>query len=305
MKVGWRILTAPPCRQSGSGWWRRIPSATRRPVSSSRYPNPVRNSSSPLSPRSDMKLGTFFIVLLAGISPVTGQEGVPAPLPPPLQAPTGRAWLGLKLAKVEPAFSAQIQSLPMGVGFMVKVIDPSGPAVAAGLQPFDVVWKMGGQLLINEAQLATLLRLQQPGDEVSLAVFRGGQPLDLKMKLGDLPVGRDGFSTELAEAAILPGESGPMRVVNVSDRTATYSTDEGKVVLRKDGEVYKVTISNPKEEIIFQGEVAGGETAEAIPEAWRRRVFALKRGLDHQIHGVMEPVRAPRPRVVPAVRPAP
>jgi hypothetical protein len=252
-----------------------------------------------------MKSGILFFALLAGISPVYGQDDSLTPLPPPLQAPTGRAWLGLNLAKVEPSTTAQIQSLPIGVGFMVKVIDPSGPAVPAGFQPFDVVWKMGDQLLINEAQLATLLRLQKPGDEVSLAVFRGGKPLDIKMKLGDLPVGRDGFSSELAEAAILPGESGPMRVVNVSDRTATYSTDEGKAVLRKEGEIYRVTISNPKEEIIFQGDIAGEETREAIPEIWRRRVFALKRGLDHQINGVMEPVRAPRPRVVPAVRPAP
>lgn len=252
-----------------------------------------------------MKLGTFFIALLAGTSPVIGQDEVLTPLPPPLQAPTGRPWLGLKLAKVEPSTSAQIQSLPLGVGFMVKVIDPSGPAVGAGFQPFDVVWKMGDQLLINEAQLATLLRLQKPGDEVALAVFRGGKPLEIKMKLGDLPVGRDGFSSELAEAAILPGESGPMRVVNVSDRTATYSTDEGKIVLRKEGEIYRVMISNPKEEVIFRGTIMGEDAPEGFPELWKSRVFALKRGLDHQINGVMEPVRAPRPRVVPAVRPAP
>ena len=252
-----------------------------------------------------MKLGTVFIVLLAGIAPVIGQDEVLAPLPPPLQAPTGRPWLGLKLTKVEPSISAQIQSLPMGVGFMVKVIDPSGPAVQVGFQPFDVVWKMGDQLLINEAQLATLLRLHKPGDEIALAAFRGGKPLEIKMKLGDLPAGRDGFNSELAEAAILPGGSGPMRVVNVSDRTATYSTDEGKVVLRKEGDIYRVVIRNPKDEIIFQGDVSGEETGEAIPEIWRRRVFALKRGLDHQIHGVMEPVRAPRPRVVPATAPEP
>lgn len=252
-----------------------------------------------------MKLGSIFFAVLITGAMAMGQQVAEPQLPPPLLAPTGRPWLGLKLAKVDPSFSAQIQALPMGVGFMVKGVDPDGPAEVAKLHAFDVLWKMDGQLLINEAQLATLLGLHKPADEVTLAVFRGGQPLELKMKLGDMPVGKDSFSTELAEAAILPGEFGPMRVVNVSDRTATYSTDEGKVVLRKEGEAYLVVISNPREEIIFQGDVTGKDAADAIPEAWRRRVLALKRGLDHQIHGVMDPVRAPRPRVVPVAPSAP
>jgi len=252
-----------------------------------------------------MKLRYIFLSALATLTLATGEGESLPDLPPPLQAPTGRAWLGVKLAKVDASLSAQIQALPVGVGFMVRAIDKNGPAEDAKLRPFDVVWKMDDQLLINEGQLATLLRMHKPGDEVALAVFRGGQPLELRMKLGDMPVGRDGFDAGLAEAAILPGESGPMRVVNVADRTATYSTDEGKVVMRKEGDAYLVVISSPKDEIIFQGDVTTSEATEAIPEAWRRRVAALKRGLDHQIHGAMEPVRAPRPRVIPAVPHAP
>lgn len=245
-----------------------------------------------------MKLVSICFAFTSMVFMATAQQESPTPLPPPLLAPTGQPWLGLKLAKVEPSFSAQIRSLPPGVGFMIKGVDPEGPGVEIKLQAFDVVWKMDDQLLINEAQLATLLRLHKPGDSVVLSVFRGGEPLELSMKLGDMPVGHTGFSTELAETAILPGETGPMRVVNVSDRTATYSTDEGKIVLRKEGESYIATISNPKDQIIFQGDVAAAGVEDTIPEAWKRRVLALKRGLDHQIRGVMEPVRAPRPRVV-------
>lgn len=244
------------------------------------------------------------IVALSAMACVANaQQQQDIPLPPPLQATTGRPWLGLKLSKVDASIRAQLQALPAGVGFVVRAVEGGGPAEAAKFQPYDVVWKMGDQLIINEAQLATLLLLHQPGDEIVLSIFRGGQPMEVGMKLGDLPIGKDGFSSELAEAAILPGTTGPMRVVNLSDRTATYSTNEGKVVLRKEGDAYFVTINNPKEEIIFQGDVTTQEASDAIPELWRHKVSALRRGLDHQLKGYMEPVRAPRPRVVPAAEP--
>lgn len=248
----------------------------------------------------------IFLALLVPVTAVMGQGGGDAPpLPPPLQAAAGRPWLGLKLSRVDPSVSAQIQGLPPGVGFVIKSIEEGGPAEGGKFKPFDIVWKMGDQLLINEAQLATLLRLHKPGEEIKLSIFRGGQPLEVGMKLGDLPAGRDGFSHELAEVAILPGESGPMRVVNVSDRTATFTTEEGKIVLKKENDLYLLVITNPKEEVIFQGDVTQREGLDEIPEPWKNRVQALRRGLDHQLQGALEPVRAPRPRVVPIAPSAP
>lgn len=239
---------------------------------------------------------------LAGAGPVSGQPVAP-PLPPPLQAATGRPWLGLQLSKTETSMSAHIPSLPPGVGFVVKSIDAGGPGEAAKFRLFDVVWKMADQLLINEAQLATLMGLHRPGDEISFTVFRGGKELELTLKLGDLPVGRDTFDQQLAEAAILPGEAGPMRVVNLTDRTATLTTDEGKAVLRKEGAAYVVIISNPDNEVIFQGDVTDKDQLEGLSKNWQRRVCALKRGLDHAMERPMVPVRPPRPRVVPPPSP--
>ena len=105
--------------------------------------------------------------------PLHGEPVAATPLPPPLMAPTGRPWLGLQLDKATPSMSAQIPALPPGIGFVIKSIDPQGPAEAAKCRLFDVVWKMGDQLLVNEAQLATLLRLHKPGEEITFAVFRG------------------------------------------------------------------------------------------------------------------------------------
>lgn len=194
--------------------------------------------------------------------------------------------------------SAQIPALPQGVGFVIKGIDTGGPAESAQLRPLDVLWKMNDQMLVNEAQLATLLRLQKPGDEVGLSIFRGGQPLEMRMKLGDLPIGRDMVPGDLADLSILPGEGSPMRVVNVDNRTASYSTPEGNAVLRKEGEVYLVTIKGPDDKLIFEGDVTEKESVDLLPRTWQRRVCALRRGLDHAMEGRLVPVRPPRPRVV-------
>lgn len=221
------------------------------------------------------------------------------PLPIPLLAPTGRAWLGVQLDRVDPTMSAHIPGLPQGVGMLVKAVDENGPANDAKLRTYDVIWKMDDQLLVNSAQLATLLRLKKPGDEVMLSVFRSGQPIEVKMNLGDIPIGKDGFSHELAEAAILPTEGGPVRMVNLAEKTVVYSNEEGKAVLRKDGDSYLVVIRKANEELIYEGEVSTKDQVEVLPENWRRRVCALKRGLDYAIEGSIVPVRPPRPRVVP------
>ena len=71
---------------------------------------------------------------------------------------------------------------------MVRSIEKGGPAEAAGLKELDVLWKIGDQMLVNEGQLAALLRLSKPGDEIVLSGFRARQAdLEVKLKLGEAP----------------------------------------------------------------------------------------------------------------------
>ena len=225
-------------------------------------------------------------------------SGTEKAVPDPSRAP--HAWLGLRVAKPDPTIAAQVPALPPGIGFLVKFIDEGGPAEFAGLQEHDLVWKFGDQMLVNESQLATLLRLSKPGQEITLAAFRGGKPLEVKLKLGEAPPLKKPFPSEMVEAAILPTDFiSPMRVVNVAAKTATYSTEEGRAEVQRDGEMDKVRIQNPANELIFEGSFAHGDTLEKVPEDWRRRILALRRGLDQSLNGGMTPTRQPRPRVVP------
>lgn len=249
-----------------------------------------------------MKTGWVIALLLVQVMLFAAEPAdikVPAPLPVLSQPP--RAWLGLQVGKPDPSIVASVPSLPAGVGFVIRVVNVGGPAQAAGLHESDLLWKLGDQMLVNEGQLAVLLRMKKPGEEITLAGFRNGKPLEVKLKLGETPALKPPFPGELVDSAILPSDCGsPMRVINVAERLATYATSEGRVVVRLDGPLYKVKIQGPKEELVYEGELPADGSLNAIPEAWQRRVHALRRGLDHALDGRMMPSRQPRPRVVPS-----
>lgn len=240
----------------------------------------------------------FAQTLISSAEPAVPRTPQPRPLPMATRAP--RAWLGLQVAKPDETITAHVPSLPPGIGFLVKSIDDGGPADTAGLVEFDLLWKIGDQMLVNEAQLATLLRLSKPGEEVVISGFRGGKPLEVKLQLGEAPVLQKPFPGQMVEAAILPGAcGGPMRVVNVAEKSASFSAEEGKAVVRRDGEIFKVEIVGLAGGMIFEGDLSPDEKLDKIPEEWRRRIQVLCRSLDQALDGSMLPKRQPRPRVVP------
>jgi len=60
-----------------------------------------------------------------------------------------------------------------------------------------------------------------------------------------------------------------------------------------------VRIVDTEGEIIFEAVVNGRPELSMVPEAWRRQVCALRRGLDHALSAKAAPARQPRPRIVP------
>jgi hypothetical protein len=215
----------------------------------------------------------------------------------PREAP--KAWLGVDLARPDPSLVAHVPTLPPGMGFVVRAIREDGPAGDAGIREMDLLWKLDDQMLVNEAQLAALLRLHKPGDEVRLTLVRGGREMVVAMNLGEAPGLRGDIARQAVEAAMFPGETGPIRVVNVAAKQATYNTDEGRAVVSRDGDVYHVVIHGTNDEVIFDGKLTKDKGLSKVPEGWRRKVCALRRGLDHALEGRMPASRQPRPRVVP------
>ena len=242
------------------------------------------------------------ILIAADPQPVAPPQSESARPPLASRLPRApRAWLGLDLTKPDGSITAQLPSLPPGIGFVIRGVAKDGPGAASGLAEYDVIWKFNDQLLVNESQLAALLRIAKPGDEVSLSGFRAGKPLEVKITLGEAPANARPFAPGFAESAVLPGVlcGGPMREVNVGEKTATYTNEEGRAEVSKPGDAYTVKITKPEGDVIFQGELKTDEDYEKVPPAWKHRVHALRRGLDLALAGGTMPGRQPRPRVVP------
>ena len=70
-------------------------------------------------------------------------------------------------------------------GAMVLEVEEDSPAEKAGLKPGDIILALDGQELDEEHPLPRLIRSRRPGDEVELKVWRKGEELTVRLKLGE------------------------------------------------------------------------------------------------------------------------
>lgn len=245
-----------------------------------------------------MKQALLALLILAQVPHADAEAGEePLAVPQDLSTAAPRTWLGLKVEKLDESVAAQVAELPPGFGFLVKSLEKDGPAHKAGLKELDILWKFRDQMLVNESQLVALLRLAKPGEEISLSVFRAGKPLEIKVALGESPAVEQPVPGQTA-AVDTDAAGVPTRVVNVSDRTASFSAEEGNAVVWNDNGVFHVRITGPKDEILHEGAVSREGKGDGVPEGWQERVVVLCRTLDQSLSGNLLPPRQPRPRVV-------
>lgn len=90
-------------------------------------------------------------------------------------------FLGVETAPISPTLTAQL-GLAEGTGLVVAHVVPGSPA-AGVLKEHDVLLKLDDQVLIEQRQLAVLVRNHREGDEVTLTYLRGGKQATAKVKL--------------------------------------------------------------------------------------------------------------------------
>ena len=113
------------------------------------------------------------------------------------------AYLGVSSVELYPQlvdkFDLEVQS-----GAWVQEVNPGGPAEEAGIrgggspvtfqaQAFrpggDVITKVDGKAVEDSAELADVIADYEPGEEVPLEIHRGGDTREIKVKLGERPLG--------------------------------------------------------------------------------------------------------------------
>jgi putative serine protease PepD len=86
-----------------------------------------------------------------------------------------RGYLGVETSDA-PAGGAEIQTTV-----------PDGPADRAGLQPGDIIKKVGGEDVDESSDVSAVIATRAPGDDVEVEVDRGGETQKITVKLGERP----------------------------------------------------------------------------------------------------------------------
>ncbi len=100
------------------------------------------------------------------------------------QGRVSRPYLGIRSAFITPEVSERNQ-LPVEYGVFVVEVISGGPADGTGLQERDIISSIGDIAFDEDHPFINVLFEFDPGELVTLHVFRGSQELDLQVRLGE------------------------------------------------------------------------------------------------------------------------
>ena len=100
-----------------------------------------------------------------------------------------RGWIGVEAGPLTPEFA---DSFGLGVkrGALITGVLQGGPANEAGIQPGDVVTRVGERDITDARELVDAVAAVKPGDEVTLGVQRRTQALDYTLRVAQRPARR-------------------------------------------------------------------------------------------------------------------
>ncbi|WP_137974933.1 Do family serine endopeptidase AlgW [Pseudomonas sp. F(2018)] len=97
-----------------------------------------------------------------------------------------RGWLGIEVQPLTPEL-AESFGLQGRAGILVAGIYRGGPAQKAGLQPGDLILKIGDEAAVDGRRSMNQVARTQPGEKVAITVLRGGEALELTAEIGVRP----------------------------------------------------------------------------------------------------------------------
>ncbi len=100
------------------------------------------------------------------------------------QGYVARPYLGIRWQSVTPAI-ARRYGLPAEWGVYVVEVIPQSPAAQAGLRHGDIIVQIDATPLDEQHPFINALFDHQPGETITLKVYRGRRPLDLQVTLGE------------------------------------------------------------------------------------------------------------------------
>ena len=143
-----------------------------------------------------LQLGRPVPVVAAGFTPVAGMStlnrilaGAVSALAYAGVADEGEgssAWLGVTMSPVPEPLARHLALEEQGI--MVMNVVEGSPAAEAGVEQFDVIVSLGGDAVASEfSEFGALVKTYSPGDRVTVGIIRNGEPIKVKVTLGESP----------------------------------------------------------------------------------------------------------------------
>jgi len=115
---------------------------------------------------------------------------------------TRRGWLGVNVQPVTTEM-AEAMGLSEARGAVITRIDPQGPAADADFETGDVVLAFDGRPVADDRALPRIVADTAPGSEVSVEVFRRGEPVMVSVTVERLD---EGAAARMPAGAGAPGD---------------------------------------------------------------------------------------------------
>ena len=96
-----------------------------------------------------------------------------------------RPYLGVRVQYVDPT-TANMYGLPVEWGAYVVGVERNSPAAKAGIQPHDIITRIGSKTLAEDTPFINALFAYQPGDTVEIEVVRNSKKLLFKVTLTEM-----------------------------------------------------------------------------------------------------------------------
>lgn len=250
------------------------------------------------------------LLALLSVAPVRAEKAQADTIP----------YLGVATMPVDPMLARHLKLKP-GAGLLVQFVDEKSAADGV-LEPEDILTDLDGQILINPEQFVALVRMQKPGQELTLKLLRAGAEKTVKVKLGEREAQDEeqDFASPFADprfdlfrfnhmrpdATVAPrsprgrNELRPRRddanTAIEMHSTAVIEENGLRAELTDDGKVrhFKVT---DDDKVVYDGDVKGEGDVKKMPKAARELYERISGGTKIELKQVPDDQADPAGRV--------